>query len=463
MNNEKKALVLTGGGAKGCYEIGAWKLFKEVGIEFDAVVGASVGALNAAFIAQDYFEEAVKIWENISLGDIISVPPEFFVDGKLNITRKNIKNLKELKKIFKNGKMDSSPLHELIKNHLDEKKIRSTGIDLGIVTYNLTDFTSTKIFLDETPEGEMADYLLASASFPTFSVTKINGKVYVDGGVHDNMPFKMARDRGYTDIVIVDISGLGINRRPQIVGTRTLYIKNSMEFGTIADFFGILKFESKFLKDFTQLGYLDTGKAVGEFIGYRYFFRLSDSWLRKIEEKLVAATTIETIKKKYSSFLSRKQEKALFESNLKIELFLRNLLPSRLRGGRSIALGFLECVAFCLALDVLVVWDEKIFLDEIRKKYQELKAAEKDFFVKRIQRIFDFLFTTKDFYKRTEQIVVGRKRIYSPFEYNESVFFYHSKKPTSVLWRNKWLYKKFPMVPSLIVLDIILEDSDSLV
>ena len=38
------AIALEGGGAKGAYEIGAWKALEEAGIKYNAVSGTSVGA-----------------------------------------------------------------------------------------------------------------------------------------------------------------------------------------------------------------------------------------------------------------------------------------------------------------------------------------------------------------------------------------------------------------------------------
>lgn len=43
-------LVLEGGGAKGAYQIGAWKALKEAGVKIKGIAGTSVGALNGALI-----------------------------------------------------------------------------------------------------------------------------------------------------------------------------------------------------------------------------------------------------------------------------------------------------------------------------------------------------------------------------------------------------------------------------
>ena len=59
------ALALEGGGAKGAYQIGAWKALREAGVKIDAVAGTSVGALNGALIVMGDLEKAEAIWYNL--------------------------------------------------------------------------------------------------------------------------------------------------------------------------------------------------------------------------------------------------------------------------------------------------------------------------------------------------------------------------------------------------------------
>ena len=49
----KRALVLSGGGGRGSYQIGVWKALRDLGIKFDIITGTSVGALNGALMVQD--------------------------------------------------------------------------------------------------------------------------------------------------------------------------------------------------------------------------------------------------------------------------------------------------------------------------------------------------------------------------------------------------------------------------
>ena len=60
--NNKIGLALEGGGAKGSYEIGAYVALRKLGFKFNMAVGTSIGALNAALIAQDDMKLAKKLW-----------------------------------------------------------------------------------------------------------------------------------------------------------------------------------------------------------------------------------------------------------------------------------------------------------------------------------------------------------------------------------------------------------------
>ena len=55
----KRALVLSGGGSRGAYECGAWQALRELNVRLDGVYGTSIGALNAALVAQGDLEAAV--------------------------------------------------------------------------------------------------------------------------------------------------------------------------------------------------------------------------------------------------------------------------------------------------------------------------------------------------------------------------------------------------------------------
>ena len=70
---KKYALVLEGGGAKGAYQVGAYNALIESGYEFNAVIGTSIGAINAALIAQGDVRLLEEVWRNIKFEDLLNI------------------------------------------------------------------------------------------------------------------------------------------------------------------------------------------------------------------------------------------------------------------------------------------------------------------------------------------------------------------------------------------------------
>ena len=76
-------LVLAGGGAKGIYQIGAWRAIRELEIPITCVVGTSVGAMNGARVACGQYEGAVALWENMSIEKGFALPEPLRVPDNL--------------------------------------------------------------------------------------------------------------------------------------------------------------------------------------------------------------------------------------------------------------------------------------------------------------------------------------------------------------------------------------------
>ncbi len=74
-----KGLVLQGGGAKGAFQVGAIKALIELGHSFDGVVGVSIGAINAAFVAQGDMDLAYKMWYDINFEQLMGIDKDMAV------------------------------------------------------------------------------------------------------------------------------------------------------------------------------------------------------------------------------------------------------------------------------------------------------------------------------------------------------------------------------------------------
>lgn len=408
------ALILAGGGAKGVYQIGVWKALKELKIKIDAVIGNSVGALNGALFIQNNFDKTLDLWKNMSLDKIIKIPKELIQNGSFHIDAKNIYKLKELREIFfKHKGLDTSPLKNIIKTSVNENKIRKSKIDFGLTAYDLNNLKPLEIFLDEMPEGSLIEYLIASASIPfVFQKTEIKGKYFIDGGIYDNIPFAMAKKRGYKNFIIVDMSGLGVNRRPDMSGTNSIYIKNSIDMGHILDF------SQKFLKEFMNTGYLDTLKIFGKVNGINYFYKKDE----KILDKLEGLIFNEEIFKKYCNYLKKSRIKTN-EQNIKNEI--REILPENYKYYKNIITSLSECAAISLNINRNKLYTYKEFLNSIWDKYNLIEdhinstntKKSKNFFENLSQQLKNINFSVKNLsktssyeYDKIFEIIFGKDR-----------------------------------------------------
>ena len=277
----KRALVLSGGGSRGAYECGAWQALKEMNIRIDGVYGTSIGAINAALVAQGDLDTAVRLWNNIRLNQIIDVEEEeeFNIDRMLSGMRDLIPFLIENAKNFR---MDISPLVKLVHETIDEGRIRASGMDFGVMLTRFPQLSGVEVRLSDIPQGRLEDYLIASAScFPVFPIKNIDGERYIDGGFADNMPVGMAIADGADEIIGVDI-------HPQPVHPEYLCMPFMKLIHPLHELGGFLDFNPELLRRSRLMGYYDTMKAYGHFDGVRYTFqRVSDLKLSELARSYV--------------------------------------------------------------------------------------------------------------------------------------------------------------------------------
>lgn len=260
-------LVLAGGGAKGAYQMGAWKALREMNIRFDAIAGVSIGSINGALIAQGDYDKAMEMWQSVSIDKGVNIT-ETLPDPDNLFSKKNWGAL--FKEVIKKGGIDASPMGSYIKAYIDETKIRENKIPLGIVTVQLNQKASgLELFIDDIPEGELVDYLLASSSIPLVTNIGPEGEKYLDGGVYDNTPVMTLRKRGYNKLIVIDIANIkGVAYNLNFANSQVVYIKpyDTDDLGAAFDF------DPELNKTRMQLGYLDTKKAFGELAGSIYHF-----------------------------------------------------------------------------------------------------------------------------------------------------------------------------------------------
>ena len=203
-----RALVLSGGGSKGAYQIGVWKALRELNIKIDIVTGTSAGALNAALITQNTYRRAIDTWKKINLNILF---------GEDAIESDEIVDLYKLygENFLKNGGMDTTKIQKIIKDALKTKRFYKSKIDFGLVTYSLTNKKPMELTKSQIKQHLLDDYLMASATcFPAFQKKEINGEEFIDGGYYDNLPINLALKMGADEIIAVDLSAPGFKKTP---------------------------------------------------------------------------------------------------------------------------------------------------------------------------------------------------------------------------------------------------------
>ena len=273
MENQKRlGLVLEGGGARGAYQAGVLKALFEAGYKFDGVAGTSVGALNGVMVAQNRFEDSMKIWREIDFANVLDINNNY---GE-NVVNKNFDQetiryfYNYVKKIIGQGGLDTTKIKNLIKANIDEDLLRDSGIDFGIMTYSVTEKQPLSIFVEDMAKDKVADYVMASASFPGFKKTVVDGQEFIDGGVYDNMPINMLLDKGYKDIVAIETKSSIPKKYPKDKNSQVFYIKPSEKPGRV------MNFTSQSTERAIQIGYLDGLKLLRGYVGQNYFIDVSN-------------------------------------------------------------------------------------------------------------------------------------------------------------------------------------------
>jgi NTE family protein len=254
----KRALVLSGGGSRGAYQIGVWKALRKLRIKIDIVTGTSIGALNGALIVQNDYKKALKLWNNLSF---VTVFDREIEKGKEYLVYKEY-----IKEFFENGGMDVSALEKTIQNNINIKKFYNSKIDFGLTTFKLNTLSPTVLIKKDIEPSLLADYLVASAAcYPAFKKKKIGKDIYVDGGFFNNLPTNIAMDLGANEIIAVDLQTFGVTKRIDKVES-LVYIKPNNKLGNF------LIFDADEAKREIKLGYNDTMKKYGKLKGSRYTF-----------------------------------------------------------------------------------------------------------------------------------------------------------------------------------------------
>lgn len=193
----REAVVLSGGGALGAAQVGALRALFEAGVVPDLLVGCSVGALNAAFLALDptpaRVDALTEVWSRLERKHVFG--------GRSRMAGHLVRRDDHL--------YEPDALRDLVRRWVPVADLAETAVPCHVVTTDLMDgrpcWWST---------GDPVPVLTASACLPAvFPPVSLGGSLHVDGGVTNPVPVGRALELGAVRTWVIDVSGGSIGRR----------------------------------------------------------------------------------------------------------------------------------------------------------------------------------------------------------------------------------------------------------
>jgi len=185
------AIVLSGGGAKGAFQVGVLDaLINTHGIKPSIVVGTSTGAIQALGVAQGDVSGLRDVWTSIH-GNRDIYKDRGGPGATILLGEKAL--------------YDASPLRKLLQRFSDPAKLAASGVDLrlGVVSLQSGEFRT----IDKSVPN-IHDWVYASCAMPAYfdPLETSDGQQWVDGGVRDVTPLGAALELNPTGVLVIRAS-----------------------------------------------------------------------------------------------------------------------------------------------------------------------------------------------------------------------------------------------------------------
>ena len=192
------AFVLGGGGARGALQVGALKALLEAGYQPDLLVGTSIGAANAAYLAlygatPQTIAALAEVWRKVSAADLLPTSP-------MRLTMRTL--------LRRMGRDDRQQMLEFFTSYGFPADLRFGDIQKIKLLMVSSDITSGHMVLfGEDPHERVLDGLLASVALPPWLMpVRRDGSYLVDGTFVSNLPIEPALELGADEIIALDLS-----------------------------------------------------------------------------------------------------------------------------------------------------------------------------------------------------------------------------------------------------------------
>lgn len=345
----KVGLVLSGGGAKGAYQVGVLKALRELGTRIDAVSGASIGALNGGILASApsldvAIERLEELWGRLSKSSPLSLKMPGYVSllvaaglrmngapailaaahGAKRLAQRFDVEFPEWLNGWEDGFLDDKPLQQLMDEFLVSKDLQR-GLPLYVSLYEslggLEDIARAlcaELGFGDTPhskffhvqsiadEEEQKRILLASAALPLlFKSRRHDGRSWSDGGqggwqtMQGNTPITPLLEAGCNLVIVTHLSDGSVWSRQQFPDATILEIRPSKSLaranGPLAGARDLLGFDGEKIPSWIEQGYQDTLQCVGRVLNAqraRNELRASEAALVNIERESNSADQV---------------------------------------------------------------------------------------------------------------------------------------------------------------------------
>lgn len=264
---KRLGLCLSGGGARGAYQVGVLKALEELGIlqKVYAISGTSIGSVNASLLTCKSVDEMRDLWFNYPASDFNKDTSIFKTlrERKMEVVNKGIYEIKALEKL----------LHDNLDiEKLKEKRVFITlspaGMDnegaMGLLKASFKHYIRNEkqviyLPLHEQKSSDVTTQILASCSIPfVFPSVSLKGQQVFDGGLYDNVPVKPLVDAGCDTIIVIHLHRIFFINKNSFPGINLHEIRSWKSLG------GLLNFDFDQAKKRYQMGYDDAIKYFRE-------------------------------------------------------------------------------------------------------------------------------------------------------------------------------------------------------
>jgi NTE family protein len=183
------AFVLSGGASLGALQVGMLSALYEQGVRADLLVGTSVGALNAAFVASrpqtpETAEELARIWRRLQREDVFPVSLSALVGG-LRGHRDHL--------------VPDRALRLQVRRYVEFKDLAEAAVPLHVVAFDVIE--GREVLLSDGPAH---DAIAGACALPgVFPPVPVGERCLIDGGVVNNTPISHAAELGAERIYVL--------------------------------------------------------------------------------------------------------------------------------------------------------------------------------------------------------------------------------------------------------------------